>query len=191
MGKRVVRTIGAMAIVAVLVTPAAAQAPAGWRLSAGGGPAVLLAGHDASSRGQVSPGIRVALDHGLSPSLALGVEWIATWPSSGFGGENRHHMGLVATAYPLQNGLAVYGGLGLGLATIVTIEGPPPAPYVGDVNIGIGDTMGPGATAGLAWEIRLGGGLTVTPTAQALLQEIQGFRLAHAFFGVRLSAGRR
>lgn len=189
MGERVVRSIIALVVAVVIAAPAAAQAPLGWRLSAGGGPAILLSGHDASSYGQVSPGIRVALDHGLSPSLALGVEWIATWPSSGFGTENRHHVGLVATAYPFRSGLAVYGGVGLGLATIVTIEGPPPPPGVGDVNIGIGDTMGPGLTAGLAWDIRLGDGLTITPTAEGLLQEIQGFRLAHAFVGLRLSAG--
>ncbi len=182
------RTLPFIVVLALLAGPAAAQAPDGWRLSLGAGPAVLVSGHDQSVEGQTTTGVRVALDRGLMPRLAVGAEWLATWPMSTYVNENRHHVGLTATVFPFGSGLAFHTGLGLGTATIVTVDGPP-RDGVGDVDIGIGDNMGPGGTAGLSWDLYMGGGITLTPTVHGLVQQIQGFTLTHAFFGVRLGAG--
>ncbi len=58
-----------------LAAPAAAQAPDGWRLSLGAAHAVLLTGHERSTGGQSSTGLRAALETGTARTASRSAWW--------------------------------------------------------------------------------------------------------------------
>ncbi len=184
--------LAAVLLTAWTAVPVAGQnAEAGpWRFEAGGGGGVLLAGHDHSDTGQLTPAGRVAVERVLGERLAGAVEWVAAWPSSRLAGgaEKRHHLGLGLSYRPSRLGAVLSLTAGPGLATVIRQDGPPDPPGMGDAVIGVGDTMGLGLVAGAGWAVDAGG-LTLTPRAGVLLQRVDGFTLSHGLLTLGVGLG--
>ncbi|NIP81718.1 MAG: hypothetical protein GWM90_21870, partial [Gemmatimonadetes bacterium] len=106
-----------------------------WRLSARAGAARILSGHPHMETGQVAPTLGLAVDRAVGHHLALGFAWVATWYQGDFGAEQRQTVAVTASAFPLP-GLELSAGMGPGVASLVTVQGPP-ADGAGDASIDV------------------------------------------------------
>ncbi len=88
-------------------------------------------------------------------SWAFGPEWIGVWGRGDFGGEERHHMGFVSYAHDPATNVAVRVGAGLGAATLVRSDAPPPGTR-GDLDVGVGTEVGLSLLVEVDW-MGLGG----------------------------------
>lgn len=182
----IVGLLGAAATFALLAAPAGAQTDGGgWRLSAGAGLAVELAG----SENEIdAPGLAVdvAVTRPAGDDLRLGLRWQGAWFDGRYANESRYLLGLVAEASLAGSRLVVRGGPGLSLATAVEVDFPPADGPPGDGTVGIGSWGALGATAGLAWRMGLGKEVALEPGLDVVYQRAGGFDLLTTALGVRL-----
>lgn len=157
-------------------TPAAAQTrAASWWISAGGGAGWSLHRGDDGDAKSAAGVARVSVEHALAPGLRLGLEWLGSWMEGSFHGESRHHVGVVASVHREDTPLVARVGFGVGTATVVEIEGPPPGDGpAGDAVVGVGGYGGLGAVLGAELHLPLGAGLRLVPSADVMLQRAAG-----------------
>lgn len=182
----------ALAAVAILGTlPGAAAQESGptWRLEAGGGAGISLSGHDLSESGDAAGLLQLGVEHRIANRLWLGLGWTSAWLDGAPGGDSRHALVLTSTLAPDDTPLWFRLGAGFAQSTIADVDGPPEPPAVGDVVVAIGSTMGASLVAGLGLDLPLGGSLSLAPSADLLLQRVEGRTLTLAGLGIRLRLG--
>lgn len=156
-----------------------------WRISGGGGAAWILSGHRHMDTGQVAPSFDLAIERSVGEGYALGLAWIATWYQGDFGDERRHTLALTASARPTP-GLQLAAGLGPGVASFVTVDGPP-TDGVGDANIDVfeGET-GLSSLARIGFRAPLSDRLAVSPTLSSVTHWLLGETMTYLTAGLRV-----
>lgn len=137
------------------------------------------------------PGGGFTLGVGRAPAegLGWGVGWTSTWLAGRHSGQHRHD--LEATLTRTGRGAVapfLRVGAGLTLATLVTVDGPPPPPGVGDVVVAIGDWGGVGASVAGGLRIGVGGPWAVAPEARLHVQRLGGQQMATLSLSVGVHA---
>lgn len=156
---------------------------------AGGGAGLTLdRGDDGETESAVGVA-RLSLDRGFSPSLRLGLEWLGSWMEGSFGGESRHHVGVIALVHQWDAPVVARLGVGLGTATVVEVDGPTPGGPAGDADIGIGDTGGVGGVVGVEVQMPLVRGLHLVPAADLMIQRAGGYGYVTGMLTGRLLLG--
>lgn len=181
--------LAATAALAALSGAAAQEAGPTWRLEAGGGAGLSLSGHDLSESGDPAGVAHVGLEHRVSHRVWLGVGWTGAWLDGAPGGDSRHALALTTTFEPGGAPVWLRLAAGFALSTIADVDGPPEPPAVGDVVVAIGSTMGASLVGGLGLDLPLGGSLSLAPSADLLLQRVEGRTLTLIGLGGRLRLG--
>lgn len=181
--------MAAATALAALPGAAAQESEPAWRLEAGGGAGLSLSGHDLSESGDTAGILHLGLEHRIADRLWLGLGWTSAWLDGAPGGDSRH--ALVLTSTLASDGTPFWVRLGAGLAqsTIADVDGPPEPPAVGDVVVAIGSTTGASLVAGLGLDLSLGGSFALAPSADLLLQRVEGRTLTLVGLGMRLRLG--
>jgi hypothetical protein len=189
MPRRTLPGIAVMAAAALLPAaspaPAAAQEGAGstWRLSGGGGAAWILSGHPHMDTGQVSPSFNLGIERSIHDRYALGIAWIATWYRGDFGDEGRHTLAITGSAFP-GDGLHLTAGLGPGIASLVTVEGPP-ADGPGDANVDVFEGEPALSFLGeIGYRAPLSRHLAISPTLSSVTHWLRGQTMTYLAAGL-------
>lgn len=164
---------------ALLPTVSAAQeasAPAAespWRLAVGLGLAVDGGGsqHDPEPLGL---GTHASVTRRLASGLRVGLQWDGAWFDAKLTTEKRLQLSAVLEVDVPDTPLRARIGPGLGLASVVDVELPPPGQF-GDAQVSVGDRYAWGFVAGLGARVRLGRSVVLEPMADLLYQRADGF----------------
>lgn len=145
-----------------------------WRIEAGGGAGVSLSGHDLSGTGDPAGLAMASIEWRVSKEAWVGAAWTGAWLEGAPGGDSRHALMLVATLEPGEGPLWLRAGAGAALSTIANVDGPPEPPAVGDAVVAIGSTMGASVSAGLGVDLPVSASVSIGPTADLLVQRVEG-----------------
>jgi len=183
---RAIRMLGlaAAALPFIFSAGSAQEQERGLRLSAGWGAAVPF--ETSSPVAGATHGLRFGVDGRVTDWLSAGVEWMGTWFVTEYGNERRYNVGLSATAYPF-GGFFVSTGIGYGLASRVTIDGPP-EDCCGDVVIGFHELdSGSGLTLSTGFDARITRHWILTPVVSVAYQRVGGETVGFGWFGGRIA----
>jgi hypothetical protein len=126
----------------------------------------------------------------LGGGTALGVEWGRIRLDSSVGALNRETLAVVFLRPRGPDGdTHLKLGLGLGRATRVEVEGPPPG-GVGDRVVTIGDEGGLGATAGISFRVPVRDWAQLNPGVDLHVQRLDGLTVTSLVTSVGLVVGR-
>lgn len=181
--------LAAVAVLAILPRAAAQEAPPAWRLEAGGGAGLSLSGHDLSESGDPAGLAHVGFEHRVANDLWFGVGWTSAWLEGAPGGDTRNALVFTSTLAAEDTPVWLRLGAGFALSTIADVDGPPEPPAVGDVVVAIGSTMGASLVAALGLDLPLASSLSLAPSADLLLQRVEGRTLTLVGLGGRLRLG--
>lgn len=142
--------------------------------SAGVGAAFGLACPDCQTP-EEGVAVAVGFDRGRATGWRFGAAFGAAWMASDFSRQSRYE--LEATLARLgggEGGPWIRLGTGPTLATVITRDGPPDPPGVGDLSVGIGDTMGWGASLAVGMRWPIGRGRSLAPEVRIHGQRVEG-----------------
>jgi hypothetical protein len=171
----------------VLVAPGdlvAQGAGFAWRASGGVAYGTIATAGPHQDDGQTPAVYHVGIERSLGRRFAVGLDWTGSWFDGRYGRERRHAVMATGSAYVVE-GLHARAGIGPGVASWVTVDGPP-ADGPGDVVIGISEgDPSVVLTAGLGYDVPLGG-FQVTPGAAWVGHRLHGATLSMLTVGVRV-----
>ena len=153
-------------------------------MSGGVGHGTVATSGPHQDEGQTPVVYRVGLERAMGGRLAAGLEWTGSWYEGRLGRERRHALTATLSAYAV-GGLHLRAGVGPGVASWVTVDGPPEDGF-GDVVIGFSEgDPSLALLAGLAYDLPLGP-FQLTPDVTAVGHRLHGETLMMGVVGVRL-----
>jgi hypothetical protein len=173
--------------VVVLLYPGVAESQAadfGWRASGGAGYGTVSSAGPNQEEGQTPAVYRVGVERSVGHRFAVGLEWTGTWYDGRFGRERRLALTATGATY-LLDGLHVRAGVGPGVVSWVTVDGPP-TDGPGDVVIGFSEgDPSVAVTAGVGYDLPLGV-FQLTPEATWIGHRLHGATLSLLSAGARV-----
>lgn len=173
-------------VLAALFAPdcAAGQADFEWRAGGGVGYGRVASSGPHQEDGQTLAVYRIGVERALAGRVGLGLEWTGAWFDGRFGRERRHSVMATGSAYPAW-GLQLRAGVGPGVASWVTVDGPP-ADGPGDVVIGISEgDPSLALTAGIGYDVAVGP-FQLTPEVAWIGHRLHGATLSLLSAGARV-----
>lgn len=162
----------------------AQTAPEGWYAAAGGGISFGTSADDRTTTEGPGAGAQLLIGRERT-GHGFGALVQATWLGGRYD-EKRHLLAGVLTLRPAGLPVILLGGIGVGIATIIEVDGPPSPPAVGDALVSIGDQGAIGLVVGAALDIPVTSGIGIEPTFDLIVHHADGRNLGTGLLGARL-----